>query len=87
MTWMYDDGFQDQVMGRMDDAFGPVQGVDPKSVNYRESDDQARSCLTCQNFMREDNTCRIVEGNVSAGGVCDEHVPVESDGEMEYADD
>ena len=85
MTWMYDSGFQDQVMGRMDDAFGPVQKSPATSVNYRESEDQSRSCLTCQNFMGDDNTCRVVEGNVSAGGVCDEHTPVmeNPEGEME----
>lgn len=81
---MYDPELSGQIMGRMDEAFGPVQKQPKQSVNYRESEDEARSCLTCPNFMGEDNTCRVVDGNVSAGGVCDEWTDGEtSDGDFD----
>lgn len=77
MSMMYDDGLHQQVMGRMEADLGPEQKVRQESVNYREAADQATSCLTCANFLPEDNLCMVVEGEVSAGGVCDEHEPTD----------
>lgn len=83
---MYDPELQGQILGRMDESFGPVQKSSKEAVNYRESEDQERSCLTCSNFVAEDNTCRIVDGTVSAGGLCDEWTGDEP-GEMPDDDD
>ena len=68
---MYDDELHQRVLGHMADDLGPEQGVSRGSVNYREANSQDRSCLTCVNFFPDENACRVVGGEVSAGGLCD----------------
>lgn len=71
MTMPFGPEVQAQAMEAMNGVFGPDQLKVPISqVNYRESTTD-QSCGNCANFYPEESMCGVVEGQVSAGGVCD----------------
>lgn len=44
--------------------------ADMESVAYRSAGDDGKSCAGCGSFMAPDQ-CQLVNGTISAGGVCD----------------
>jgi hypothetical protein len=56
------------------DRVMPQKLMQQKQVNYRSAEDGKGSCAMCANYMPPDK-CSLVEGPISAGGMCDLFAP------------
>jgi hypothetical protein len=57
-------------LARLEGAFGPEQKEPKRAVNYREGTD-GRNCGACNNFLGDEDGCRIVEPPTARSGMCD----------------
>jgi hypothetical protein len=65
----------DSVMKEGKDSFiwpSGEQRMQPSEVNLRAAEAEGDKCDSCIFFRRQDNTCSVVTGEVSANMVCDE---------------
>lgn len=51
-----------------------AEKIAQEAANYHTASDQEPSCAGCDNFF-EPTQCRLVQGPVSAAGICDLFVP------------
>lgn len=75
MTMPFGAGPREAMMADLEAGMGPDMRIPKSQVNYREATTEDMSCGACAQFIEGESVCRVVEGQVSAAGVCDQFEP------------